>query len=128
MNDCHLNVSPVTILKSLGISLHNPQTSFRYYLVVFGASCSAPFISSPERVTTIISMPAVPSFALHASRYSLLHIMEKKMSECMWFGCRLLVAVVSQAYPRNAKICPGFPPPQAALCIILGTALPVASF
>ena len=40
-------------------------------------------------------------------------------SECMWFGCRLPVAVVSQAYPGNAEICPGFPPPQAALCILL---------
>ena len=37
----------------------------------------------------------------------------------MWFGYRLPVAVVSQAYPGNAEICPGFPPPQAALCIIL---------
>ena len=38
--------------------------------------------------------------------------------ECMWFRCRLPVAVVSQAYPGNAEICHGFPPPQAALCII----------
>ena len=37
----------------------------------------------------------------------------------MWFGCRLPVAVVSQAYPWNAEICPGFPPPQTALRIIL---------
>ena len=37
----------------------------------------------------------------------------------MWFGCRLPVAVVSQAYLGNAEICPGFPPPQAALRIIL---------
>ena len=37
----------------------------------------------------------------------------------MWFGCRLSVAVVSQAYPGNAEICPGFLPPQAALRIIL---------
>ena len=43
----------------------------------------------------------------------------KNPSECMWFGCRLPVAVVSQAYPGNAVICPGFPPPQAALRIIL---------
>ena len=39
--------------------------------------------------------------------------------ECMWFGCRLPVAMVSQAYPGNAEICPGFSPPQAALRIIL---------
>ena len=41
--------------------------------------------------------------------------MEKKKnnpSECMWFGCRLPVAVVSHAYPGNAEICPGFPPSQ----------------
>ena len=25
--------------------------------------------------------------------------------ECMWFGCRLPVAVVSHAYPGNAEIC-----------------------
>ena len=37
----------------------------------------------------------------------------------MWFGCRIPVAVISQAYPGNAEICPGFPPPQAALRIIL---------
>ena len=43
---------------------------------------------------------------------------EKKPSECMSFGCRIPVAVVSQAYPGNAEICPGFPP-QAALHIIL---------
>ena len=41
------------------------------------------------------------------------------LSECMWFGCCLPVALVSQAYPRNAEICPGFPPPQASLRIIL---------
>ena len=35
----------------------------------------------------------------------------KDPSKCMWF----VVAVVSQAYPGNADICPGFPPPQAAL-------------
>ena len=46
-------------------------------------------------------------------------IWKKNPSECMWFGCRLPVAVVSQAYPGNAEICPGFPPPQAALRIIL---------
>ena len=46
-------------------------------------------------------------------------IWKKNLSECMWFGCRLPVAVVSQAYPGNAEICPGFPPPQAALRIIL---------
>ena len=37
----------------------------------------------------------------------------------MWFGCRLLVAVVSQAYPRDTEISTGFPPLQAALRIIL---------
>ena len=44
----------------------------------------------------------------------------------MWFGCRLPVVVVSQAYPGNdrhipgnAKICPSFPPPQEALRKIL---------
>ena len=40
---------------------------------------------------------------------------------CMWFGCHLLVAVVSQAYPGDAEICTGFPPPQAALRIIFST-------
>ena len=30
-------------------------------------------------------------------------------------GCCRPVAVVSQAYPGNAEMCPGFPPPQAAL-------------
>ena len=30
-------------------------------------------------------------------------------------GCGRPVAVVSQAYPGNAEMCPGFPPPQAAL-------------
>ena len=35
----------------------------------------------------------------------------------MWFGCCLPVMVVSQAYPRKAEICPGFPPHQAALRI-----------
>ena len=40
---------------------------------------------------------------------------EKNPSECMQFGCRLPIAVVSQAYPKNAEMCPGFPPPQAAL-------------
>ena len=44
---------------------------------------------------------------------------KRNPSECMWFGCRLPVAVVSQANPGNAEICPGFPPPQAALRIIL---------
>ena len=37
---------------------------------------------------------------------------------CMRFGCHLWVALVSQAYPGNAEICLGFPPPQTALCII----------
>ena len=32
----------------------------------------------------------------------------------MWSGCRHADAVVSHAYPGYAKICPGFPPPQAA--------------
>ena len=32
----------------------------------------------------------------------------------MWSGCRQADAVVSQAYPGYAEICPGFPPPQAA--------------
>ena len=32
----------------------------------------------------------------------------------MWSGCRQTDAVVSQAYPGYAEICPGFPPPQAA--------------
>ena len=32
----------------------------------------------------------------------------------MWPGCRQADAVVSQAYPGYAEICPGFPPPQAA--------------
>ena len=32
----------------------------------------------------------------------------------MWSGCRQADAVVSQAYPGSAEICPGFPPPQAA--------------
>ena len=45
--------------------------------------------------------------------------MEKNLLEYMWFGCRLPATVVSQAYPGNAEICPGFPPSQAALCIIL---------
>ena len=45
------------------------------------------------------------------------YLYEKNLSECMWFGCRLPVAVVSQAYPGNGEICPGFPPPQAALRI-----------
>ena len=40
---------------------------------------------------------------------------KKNPSECMRFGCRLPIAVVSQAYPGNAEMCPGFPPPQAAL-------------
>ena len=40
---------------------------------------------------------------------------KKNPSECMRFGCCLPIAVVSQAYPGNAKMCPGFPPPQAAL-------------
>ena len=39
----------------------------------------------------------------------------KNPSECMWFGCRIPVVVVSQEYPGSAEICPGFPPPQAAL-------------
>ena len=37
----------------------------------------------------------------------------------VWSHVCLPVAVVSQAYPGNAEICPGFPPPQAALRIIL---------
>ena len=44
---------------------------------------------------------------------------KKKSSECMWFGFRIPVAVVSQAYPGNAEICPGFPSPQTALHIQL---------
>ena len=32
----------------------------------------------------------------------------------MWSGCRQADAVVSQAYPWYAEICPGFPLPQAA--------------
>ena len=35
-------------------------------------------------------------------------------SKCIWSGCRQADAVVSQAYPGCAEICPGFPPPQAA--------------
>ena len=46
-------------------------------------------------------------------------IWKKNPSECMWFGCRFQVAVVLQAYPGNDEICPGFPPPQVALRIIL---------
>ena len=42
----------------------------------------------------------------------------KNQPECMCFGCLPPVALVSQAYPGNAEICPGFPPPQAALHII----------
>ena len=30
-------------------------------------------------------------------------------------GCCRPVVVVSQAYPGNAEVCPGFPPPQVAL-------------
>ena len=39
------------------------------------------------------------------------HLYGKKNNplECLWVGCRLLVAVVSKTYPGNAKICPGFP-------------------
>ena len=48
-----------------------------------------------------------------------IYIWKKNPSECMWFGCRLPVALVSHAYTGNAEICPGFPPPQAALRIIL---------
>ena len=44
---------------------------------------------------------------------------KKHSSECIWYCCRLPVAAVSQAYPGNAEICPGFPPPQAALRTIL---------
>ena len=33
----------------------------------------------------------------------------------MWFDCRQLDAVVSQAYPG---MCSGFPPPQAALVTV----------
>ena len=40
---------------------------------------------------------------------------KKNPSECMRFGCRLPIAVVSQAYPGNAEMCLGFPPPKAAL-------------
>ena len=40
---------------------------------------------------------------------------EKNPSECMRFGCPLPIAVLSQAYPGNAEMCPGFPPPDAAL-------------
>ena len=47
------------------------------------------------------------------------YLYENKSIDCMCFGSRLPVASVSQAYPGNAEICPGFPPPQAALCIIL---------
>ena len=36
---------------------------------------------------------------------------KKKTSECMRSGCCLRIAVVSQAYPGNAEMCPGFPPP-----------------
>ena len=45
--------------------------------------------------------------------------MEKNQLECMWFGCRLLDTVFSQACSGDAEICTGFPPPQAALRIIL---------
>ena len=40
---------------------------------------------------------------------------KKYPSECMRFGCRLPIAVVSLACPGNAEMCPGFPPPQVAL-------------
>ena len=40
---------------------------------------------------------------------------EKNPSECMRSGCCRPVAVVSQAYPGNAEMCPGFPSRQAAL-------------
>ena len=36
----------------------------------------------------------------------------------MRFGCRLLIAVVSQVYPGNAEIWSGFPPPQTALVTV----------
>ena len=45
---------------------------------------------------------------------------KKNPSECMQFGCRLPIAVVSQAYPGNAEMYPGFPPPQAALVTAAG--------
>ena len=35
----------------------------------------------------------------------------KKQPKCMWSGCRRADPVVSQAYSRDAEICPGFPPP-----------------
>ena len=38
----------------------------------------------------------------------------------MWSGCRHADAVVSQAYPWYAEICPGFPPPQAA-CVAVAS-------
>ena len=38
--------------------------------------------------------------------------------KCMWSGCRRADPVVSQAYSRDAEICPGFPPPQAALVTV----------
>ena len=40
---------------------------------------------------------------------------KKNPSECMRFRCRLPIVVVSQVCPGNVEICPGFPPPQAAL-------------
>ena len=37
----------------------------------------------------------------------------------MWFGCRQLDAVVSQAYPGMPRcVLAGFPPPQAALITV----------
>ena len=46
--------------------------------------------------------------------------MEKKKSDGMYVVWLLpLGRVVSQAYPWNAEICPGFPPPQTALRIRL---------
>ena len=40
---------------------------------------------------------------------------KKNPSECVRFGCRLPIAMVSQAYPWNAELCLGFPPSKAAL-------------
>ena len=45
--------------------------------------------------------------------------MEKNIRQNVCGLAVVPVAVVCQAYSRNAMICPGFPPPQAALRIIL---------
>ena len=94
---------------------HHPRESIILLILAYGAGIAQSV--EPLYFTTELHTSSVRVQVQPGTKY-LYGKKKKNPSECMCFACCLPVAVVSQAYPGNAEICPGFPPPQAALLII----------